>query len=328
MDPFPAVSSGGRPSTGPQPNGRIRGLTAMFRSMNSSPLPPLLARLLDAGIDYAGLFPPAGLSLEEAVENFAGYRAGPDRRALGRLIVPATRLADFIGLVDRTNRDVAGWRLSATLGAGGAGESGLVAEANRRLAGRGAAVDAVEAKVLDRSAVAALARSTEPAVAWYGEVALDTEFEAVLDAIVEHRGFAKIRMGGVTADLFPDPNLVVRFLQAVASRSLPFKATAGLHHPLRGPYPLTYLPASPTAIMYGYLNVMVATMLARQGAEADEIRAALIESDVRHLGLQGGGLQWRHHRFPGPESCRMSFHGFGSCSFREPIDELRTVLAS
>ncbi len=294
--------------------------------MDSSRFPPAVAALLEAGIDYAGLFPPAGLSLDETVENYARYRTGPDRRALGRLIVPATRLAEFVALAAATDRDLAGWRLSATLGAGGAAECGLVAEANRRLAARGAAVDAIEAKVLDGLAVATLARSVEPGAAWYGEIALDTEYEPVLDAIVAHRGYAKIRMGGITADLFPDPDSVVRFLQAVSIRSLPFKATAGLHHPLRGPYPLTYLPASPTATMYGFLNLMVATILARQGAEAAELKAALMESDIRDLRIQDGCLAWRDRRFAESGSCRVSFHGFGSCSFREPIDELRTVL--
>lgn len=298
----------------------------MFPSMDSPPFPPALASLLDGGIDYAGLFPPAGLSLGETVDNYARYRGGPDRWALGRLIVPATRLAEFVALVDATGRDPAGWRLSATLGAGGAAECGLVADANRRLAGRGATVDAIEAKVLDVAAVAALAQSVEPAQAWYGEIALGTGYEAVLDALGSHRGFAKIRMGGVSAEQFPDPDQVVRFLRAVARRSLPFKATAGLHHPLRGPYPLTYLPGSATATMYGYLNVMVATILARQGAEAGQIRAALVESDPRHLRTADGAIEWRDRRFTDPGSCRESFHGFGSCSFREPIDELRTLL--
>ncbi len=295
--------------------------------MDSSPVSPAVVLLLHGGIDYAGLFPPAGLSLAESVGNYADYRAGPDRWALGRLIVPATRLLEFDALVDATGRDTAGWRLSATLGGGGASECALVAEANRRLAGRGAAVDAIEAKVVDPGAVATLARSVEPGQAWYGEIPLDSRDEAVLDALVAHRGFAKIRMGGVTPELFPDPGQVARFLQAAAVRSLAFKATAGLHHPLRGPYPLTYLPGSPKATMYGYLNLMVATILARQGGDVEEIQAALVESDPRHLRIQDHALEWRHRRFTDLGSCRESFHGFGSCSFREPIDELRTGLS-
>ena len=34
--------------------------------------------LLTGSIDYAGLFPPAGLDMASAVENYARYRAGPD----------------------------------------------------------------------------------------------------------------------------------------------------------------------------------------------------------------------------------------------------------
>ena len=32
--------------------------------------------LLTESIDYAGLFPPAGLDMASAVENYARYRAG------------------------------------------------------------------------------------------------------------------------------------------------------------------------------------------------------------------------------------------------------------
>ena len=32
--------------------------------------------LLESSIDYAGLFPPAGLDMPPAVQNYAGYRTG------------------------------------------------------------------------------------------------------------------------------------------------------------------------------------------------------------------------------------------------------------
>ena len=51
--------------------------------------------LLTGLIDYAGLFPPAGEDMRPALENYAGYLNGPDRWALGRFIVPVTRLTEL-----------------------------------------------------------------------------------------------------------------------------------------------------------------------------------------------------------------------------------------
>src|SRR5215469_12695237 len=70
--------------------------------------------LLHGAIDYAGLFPPAGLNLEATVQNYAAYRAGSDAWALGRLVLPATKLAEFSA---RWPQYVAEWPISLLLGA-------------------------------------------------------------------------------------------------------------------------------------------------------------------------------------------------------------------
>ena len=43
-------------------------------------------------VDYAGLFPPAGLPLDVVVDQYGRYRAGRHAWMLGRLVVPADRL--------------------------------------------------------------------------------------------------------------------------------------------------------------------------------------------------------------------------------------------
>lgn len=294
--------------------------------MDSLRLPRSLVTLLGHAIDYAGLFPPAALSLDDAVRNYAAYKASPDQWALGRLIVPATRLTELRAAIANRRIAPAGWRLSATLGPDLAAEGRLVSEANRDLAGSGMVIDAVEAKVSDVSAVATLARSVEPPVVWYAEVGFGAAPDAVLDAIAGLGGFAKIRMGGVTPELFPNPDSVAGLLAGVLARGLAFKATAGLHHPLRGRYPLTYQPDSDSAPMFGYLNLILATMLTQVGRPAAEVSEGLVESAGSELAAGEGELRWRHHRLMGFDQCRRAFHGFGSCSFREPLDELGNAL--
>src|ERR1039458_1007223 len=53
-------------------------------------------------------------------------------------------------------------------------------------------------------------------------------------------GFVKVRTGGLTPEAIPESEAVADFLCRAAARRLPFKATAGLHHPIRSLHPLTY----------------------------------------------------------------------------------------
>jgi hypothetical protein len=53
--------------------------------------------LMHGIVDYAGLFPPASLDMPKTVANYARYRSGEDRWALGRLVVPLKRCLLSVG---------------------------------------------------------------------------------------------------------------------------------------------------------------------------------------------------------------------------------------
>src|SRR4051812_15545083 len=77
-----------------------------------------LETLLAGLVDYAGLFPPAAEKMRKALENYAGYLEGGDARALGRFIVPVSRLEEMeryaSDLLPRDGGEA--WHLSALLG--------------------------------------------------------------------------------------------------------------------------------------------------------------------------------------------------------------------
>jgi hypothetical protein len=50
---------------------------------------------LNGLIDYAGLFPPAGLDMPTSARNYVSYRSGRYAWVLGRLIIPVARLIEF-----------------------------------------------------------------------------------------------------------------------------------------------------------------------------------------------------------------------------------------
>ena len=77
---------------------------------------PSARALLEGLVDYAGLFPPAALSMEDAVAEYARWRRSPEAWMLGRFVLPAARLRDLARDADaHLPEPGAGepWRLSA-----------------------------------------------------------------------------------------------------------------------------------------------------------------------------------------------------------------------
>ena len=56
---------------------------------------PSVRALLSGIIDYAGMFPPAKLPLDQAIRKYARYRTEPESWMLGRFICPAARLSEL-----------------------------------------------------------------------------------------------------------------------------------------------------------------------------------------------------------------------------------------
>ena len=62
---------------------------------NSTSIQSFLSQI----IDYAGLYPPASLSLEDSIRNFVKYQSDPEAWMLSRFIIPAKRLPELSKLV-------------------------------------------------------------------------------------------------------------------------------------------------------------------------------------------------------------------------------------
>jgi hypothetical protein len=69
-------------------------------------------------VDYAGLFPPARLSLDEAVRNYARYRREPEAWMLARFVCPAGHLGELSSYITELFSRQTPLRVS-TLGSGG-----------------------------------------------------------------------------------------------------------------------------------------------------------------------------------------------------------------
>ncbi|MGQ0642287.1 MAG: hypothetical protein ACT4P6_16185 [Gemmatimonadaceae bacterium] len=280
----------------------------------------VLAELLTHAVDYAGLYPPAALSMRDAVREYESQRNGPHSWALGRFVVGVGQLDSFVAVRESLRSDA--WPLSV-----------LVPQPNDKVADQTRhatllRVEAIETKAATAAEVAALEPLTTLSRELYVELPLGDQLDVLIAAVKALGARAKIRTGGVTPDAIPTAEAVARFIVACVRAGVRFKATAGLHHLIRGDYALTYEPESPRAAMFGYLNVFVATALAYRGAPLRTVLRVLEERDLATFAVSqraGGELCWREHCLTVADARATHEHaiaGVGSCSFAEPIAEL------
>jgi hypothetical protein len=285
-----------------------------------------LRTLLDGIVDYAGLFPPAALDMASAVRNYASYQAERDAWMLGRFVIPVSRLNEFDAVFGDTQASPdQTWKLAALVG--DVTDVQRAGEFNAGHLGR-ATIDVLELKAtsvegIDRIAVAAGNDFTT-----FVELSPTADLDPFL-AVIKRRGLsAKLRTGGVVADAFPSAELVTRFIRACLRAAVPFKATAGLHHPVRATYRLTYAAGGPTGLMFGYLNVFLAAALMASGLDDADAILLLEEQDPNAFDLRAESVGWRGHTITAADARRVREHvavSFGSCSFREPVDELKAL---
>jgi hypothetical protein len=291
-------------------------------------------RLLLAGlVDYAGLFPPAALPMADAVRRYQEHRNSPEAWALGKFVVPVARLAEFEGVAQpRPGRDP--WPLAMIAGADFGADVRIIEEFLRRLAPR-VSVGAIEAKASSPEHVATIARDAAllrlnavDAFDVYVEVPVAADPSAMIDAIAAHGLRAKVRTGGVEPGAFPTAEQLARFMVACATRGVTFKATAGLHHAMRGEYPLTYEPASARGTMFGFLNVFLVALFVREGLGAADAAALLEERDASTISFGATSIAWRGRVIDAAaiRAARASTAtSFGSCSFEEPVADLSSL---
>jgi hypothetical protein len=283
-------------------------------------------------IDYAGLFPPAGLGMSEAVQRYADYQHRLDRWALARLVVPVARLAEFeaaLAALSASDRASARFPIAALAGPDLTADRATIQAFDQRHQGEhGVRVESLELRVASVADVDAAGERLGGGLELYCELPLSADLPSLVSATRRIGARAKIRMGGVKPVDFPAPEAVLAFLASCVAERLPCKATAGLHHPVRGPAPLTYEPGSARATMYGYINLILAAAILWHHRPESEAYELLRLPDRESLKVTSAGVEWGGIKLsPGEiDSTRRHFLlAIGSCSFTEPMDELAAI---
>jgi hypothetical protein len=284
--------------------------------------------LLRNSIDYAGLFPPAALDMRSAVRNYASYGAGEGAWALGRFVLPVSRLDEFAEAARGFNYISPAdqpWQLAALAGSELERDLARIAEFNRRE--RNARVDTIELKAGTTGGLQDAMHRVPDHLQAYIEIPIEHDPESLVAAVAKVGARAKVRTGGVTSDAFPVPQDLTRFLVACIREPVAFKATAGLHHPVRAEYRLTYAPDSSSCLMFGFLNLFLATAFLRAGMDSENGARVLEERNPSAFRFDSQGVRWGDHRLDLEDlhRAREVIVSFGSCSFIEPLNELHAL---
>lgn len=196
-----------------------------------------------------------------------------------------------------------------------------------------ATITSVEAKPLGStpesiSALVGTLVSIQPEVVPFVEVSQEQPFgdqiKTVANALRDlgHVGGVKIRCGGLDASLFPDPGTVASFILEATNAKLPFKATAGLHQPIR------HYVEELNVWRHGFVNLLVAAAVAEAGYGIETVSAVIAETDAEAFAISAAFITWRELSIPGPAVRRVRTSGFvayGSCDFFEPVEALASL---
>jgi hypothetical protein len=272
----------------------------------TTPVPTLLARLCDD----AAVFPPGSLSLAEAVPAHLGHRTAAYGDVVGPLVVALKDLPELATVT--SDLPPASLDLAVTLPSpahpGEALRTAAAIPAARLVALEVAVPDCLHTAAVVPMLAEAL--TGHPDLTVYVEVPRDERRDELFAELAEAPYLAKLRTGGVRADLYPGEGELAAAIVSAVLHGVPFKATAGLHHAVRNTDPATGFE------QHGFLNVVAATAAAIAGAGVDDVAAVLAERDRDRLAelVQAAGPRTRE-----------VFRSFGTCSIAEPVAELTAL---
>lgn len=302
----------------------MSAITAETRPMES------VRVLLSEIIDYAGLFPPSQVSMAEAVLNFATYKNSNYGWMLGRFVVPISRIDEFIESAGEiVSRDVnGGWRLAVVAGEDINDTIRRVMDFNREY-GPGVVIDVLEVKANTSSKIENTVAALPEGITAYFEISTGEAFAELVATLSIKRQRAKIRTGGVDRESFPASKQIIRFVRTCMAANVPFKATAGLHHPIRCFKPLTYEENAAQGTMHGFLNMLLMTGFARESFRVSLLEEIMEEEFEEVFQFTDRGVRWRDiHTLSNSHLGWLRQKGmqsFGSCSFDEPVSDLQKL---
>lgn len=322
-----------------------------------------LRPFLSGIIDYAGLYPPSELPLEEAFRKYLSHTEQKEAWMLSKFVVGSGLLSDLITLIDSEKESPSPFKITLVGSASDDLDSfkklidnTVVAINNAHSStSKSIKISALEIKIpltcLQKGsspdlqaaieyAVQSMAKSETLPYQIFFEVpgfefniahaqnliqGIQTHNEWLESNEKENYCFSgfKIRCGGVEAFQFPPTHYLAEAITFSRKNDVPLKFTAGLHHPIR------HYNDSVSTKMHGFLNVFGASILsyAKQLTEA-ELLEILNDEHASNFSFDESEFSWKGQSVSFEELHmlrNLSVTSFGSCSFDEPVEDLQKL---
>ncbi len=312
-------------------------------------------------IDYAGMYPPANLDLSTAFKGYLKYLNSEDEWMMDKFICSIKSFEEFTNHETDLSKQLDNFKsdrwLSFALvltGSKTAKEFLKTLDADLKLIksfvsehSEMIVMDNFEAKLpediagknntgackkfLDECSIIFNANEMFGSRVFF-EPPVNNDYEFVFEKLAytmaesNHEGGNagfKLRTGGVTSELFPTSEQAAFALKTCNEHKLQFKATAGLHHPIR------HYSDSVSTKMHGFLNVFGAGVLTYANAlSLKEITGIVSDENASSFKFTEDEFRWND--IPASaDSIRKARNefvlSFGSCSFDEPREDLKKL---
>lgn len=305
-------------------------------------------------IDYAGLFPPAKLNLAQAFNNYLMYRMGNYWWMLNKFLITAKQLPELTKLMSKMDTVNDGFPVPfSIIGSSGNDEKTFLRNLKSDIKlindflqtnSGSSSVNTFEVrlpeKILEETSISSLVElmsevsdefiySSENEMMVFYEASSKENFNDVITSVAEAvsnlNGMAgfKLRTGGAEQSAFPSPEEVAYAIIACCEYSIPMKCTAGLHHPIR------HFNKKEKVNMHGFLNVFCGGVLAHTcDLDEHELAQVLNDDNAGSFEFADDEFVWKDYDVSNREikdAREQLMISFGSCSFDEPISDLKTL---
>lgn len=305
-------------------------------------------------IDYAGMYPPAKLAFEQAFTNFLAYQQVDDHWMMNRFVFPIQQAHQLITFAEQLSLSKKPIKLSVLpVYKDRANEfiqqfhsdyqilSDVIKKNELNLD-----ITLFEFKLPEElknasqslvypffnSFLSVFDSKTLKKTSVYVEMCkLDRDWQYSMDRFTNLLAFYptrntfgfKLRCGGITSESFPEVSMVAGAIFMCREKGLSMKFTAGLHHPL------SHFNSSLNTRMYGFFNVLGAAVLSHTHLlSTKELEELIIEERIDQFSFADQGMKWRDYVVNTEQikQARDQFCiGYGSCSFDEPRQDLRSL---